>query len=572
MLTNIHIRNFAIIENLELELTSGMTALTGETGAGKSILIDALELALGDRAESGVVRHDADRAEINIRFDLADSPRASQWLDEQDLSDNSECLLRRIITREGRSRGFINGSPVPMQSLKELGEMLVDIHGQHEHQSLLKRDIQRQLLDDFAGNQKLLMGITDTYYKLKTKSDDLDALMKATRDNLAHLELLRYQVKELEELNLEDNEISGLNTEHSRLANAGRLLETCQAAVSSLYNDEEGTVQDLMSKITTSIDSVASLDPRLGNAKKLLEGGLIHVQEASEELRQYVDHLDIDPQRLQWVEERLGIVHDLSRKHHVMPEELPAQLQRLSEELNKIEHADEHQDNLLKEVQSLRKAYDKNAEKLGKQRRASAKRLNRIVSDTVQELGMPGAEFEVAIQALEKNHLTATGTDNVEFMVKTNPGQPFKPVTKVASGGELSRISLAIQVTLADTPTNITTKKTKNSSSASKHRIPTLVYDEVDSGIGGPTAEIVGQKLYDLGEKQQVLCVTHLPQVAAQAHHHLHVSKQAENNITHTQVGRLTRKQRTEEIARMLGGLKITKQSLAHANEMIKNA
>ncbi|MCK5091608.1 MAG: DNA repair protein RecN, partial [Gammaproteobacteria bacterium] len=405
MLTNIHIRDFAIIEDLELELTSGMTALTGETGAGKSILIDALELALGDRAESGVVRHNANRAEINIRFDLTDSPHASQWLDKQDLSDNSECLLRRIITREGRSRGFINGSPVPMQSLKELGEMLVDIHGQHEHQSLLKKDIQRRLLDDFAGSQPLLIEIAATYYKLKTKSDDLDALQKATRDNLARLELLRYQVKELEELDLEDNEISSLNTEHSRLANAGRLLETCQSAISSLYDGEEGTVQDMMSKIATSIDSVANLDPRLGNAKKLLEDGLIHIQEASEELRQYVDHLDIDPQRLQWIEERLGIVHDLSRKHHVMPEELPAQLQRLSEELNKIEHADEHQESLLKEIQSLRKAYDRNAEKLGKQRRVSAKKLNGMVSATIQDLGMPGAEFEVAVQALEKDHL-----------------------------------------------------------------------------------------------------------------------------------------------------------------------
>ena len=432
MLTNIHIRDFAIIEDLELELTSGMTALTGETGAGKSILIDALELALGDRAESGIVRHDADRAEINIHFDLVDSPRASQWLDEQDLSDNSECLLRRIITREGRSRGFINGSPVPMQSLKELGEMLVDIHGQHEHQSLLKKDIQRQLLDDFAGNQKLLAETTDVYHKLKTKSDDLDALMKTGRDNLARLELLRYQVKELEELNLEDNEIPDLNTEHSRLANAGRLLETCQSAVSSLYDSEEGTVQDLMSKITTDIDAVANMDPRLGNAKKLLEGGLIHIQEAAEELRQYVDHLDIDPQRLQLVEERLGIVHDLSRKHHVMPEALPAQLQRLSEELNKIEYSDEHQDDLKKEIQVLRKEYDKNTGKLGKQRRGSAKKLNMIVSDTIQELGMPGAAFEVTIQALEKDHLTATGTDSVEFMVRTNPGQPFKPVTKVA--------------------------------------------------------------------------------------------------------------------------------------------
>lgn len=565
MLTQLHIRDFAIIEELELELTSGMTALTGETGAGKSILIDALGLALGDRAESSTVRNGATKAEINITFELNHSPQARQWLAERELFEDQECMLRRVITREGRSRGYINGSPVPMQSLKELGEMLVDIHGQHEHQSLLKRNAQRQFLDDFAGNQHLLQKTSETHKEWKAKTNELQTLLKTSSDNNTRLELLRYQVNELEQLNLEENEIPDLNKEHTRLANAGHLLETCQSALSGLYEGDQGTVYELTGKITTEISSIASMDHQLENTRKLLEDGMIQIQEAADELRHYLDHLDIDPQRLQQVEERLGTIHDLSRKHHVLPEELSAQQQHLCEELNKIEFADEHQESLRQEIQTLRTTYDKNAARLGKQRRAAAKKLNQLVSNAICELGMAGARFEVAIQALEKDQLTSSGTDSVEFMVSTNPGQPLKPVAKIASGGELSRISLAIQVTLAKA-----SLLSEDSATANKHTIPTLIFDEVDSGIGGPTAETVGQQLRALGEQRQVLCVTHLPQVASQAHHHLHVSKQAEEKQTHTNVGRLTRKQRTEEIARMLGGKEITDQSLAHADEMIQ--
>jgi DNA repair protein RecN (Recombination protein N) len=562
MLTQLHIRNFAIIEELELELTDGMTALTGETGAGKSILIDALGLALGDRAESGVIRHEAERAEINIRFDLTDASQANQWLIEQELSDGTECLIRRVITREGRSRGFINGSPAPMQSLKQLGEMLVDIHGQHEHQTLLKRDIQRQLLDDFAGNNDLLQKISTTYHQWKAKTDELNNLQQVSSENNARLELLRYQIQELEELSLTDDEIPSLNKEHSRLTNASRLLETCQAALSGLYDDEEGTVYGIMGKIISNVDSASNLDSGLTNVKKLLGDGMIHIQEAVDELRHYLDHMEMDLPRLQQVEDRLAIIHDLSRKHKLEAEELPSQLNALKEELDKIENADEYQDALSKEIQNLRDAYDKKTKKLGKQRRSAAKSLNQMISESIDELGMPGAEFEVSIQELEKDRLTPFGTDSIEFMVSTNPGQPYKPVSKIASGGELSRISLAIQVTLSN--------NTVVNTNTSKHTIPTLIYDEVDSGIGGPTAEIVGQQLRKLGEKRQVLCVTHLPQVASQAHQHMHVSKKTEKNKTQTQIGLLNHKQRTEEIARMLGGLKITKQSLAHADEMIR--
>lgn len=555
MINHIHIRDFAIVDQLALETDKGMIALTGETGAGKSILLDALGLALGDRADSSVIRHQAERAEINLAFDLADAPSAMQWLEQQDLQEHQECFIRRVITREGRSRGFINGRAVPMQSLRELGEMLVDIHGQHEHQSLLKREIQRQLVDHFAGNETLLGELYATYQRWKSATEELDTLRRASEERNSRIELLHYQVSELEQLGMTAEEIPALNDEHQRLANAGRLLEGCHSAQARLYDGDDETIHAVLGRVSASIDELCAIDGKLADAAALLSEAMIQIQEAVAELRNYSDRLDLDPERLQWVDERIGTLHELARKHHTTPEELPELLTRLQAELNGLDHADELLLELQDEITQLQEKYRQQATTLGKKRRQAASTLNREVSEMIQQLGMPGARFEINLKSSGTDKPSPYGYESLEFMVSTNPGQPVQPLSKIASGGELSRVSLAIQVSLADST-----------------RIPTLIYDEVDSGIGGPTAEVVGRLLRRVGESRQVLCVTHLPQVAAQAQHHLQVSKHTQNGVTRTRIKALTEEERIDEIARMLGGVEITKQSRAHALEMIEMA
>lgn len=552
MLRTIHIRNFAIVDELSLEMERGMIALTGETGAGKSILLDAVGLALGDRADSSSIRHGEERAEINLAFDLADAPSAMQWLQQQDLEEGQECFIRRVITREGRSRGFINGRAVPMQSLQELGEMLVDIHGQHAHQSLLKKDIQRQLVDHFAGNETLLGELQTLYQRWKRCSDELSSLRQAAQDSSARGELLKYQLTELEQLNLTEEEIPALNEEHSRLANTGQLLETCLSAQQQLYSGDDETIHAILSHISADIDELTAFDPLLSGPATLLNEALIRIQEAATELRSYTDRLELDPERLQWVEERIGVIAQLARKHHTEPERLPQLLEQLQSELDGLDHVDERLLALEQERAQLLQEYHALAQQLGKRRRKAAKTLNSSVTAVIRELGMPGAQFEVDLHGQTTAKPTPFGYETIGFLVNTNPGQLMQPLGKIASGGELSRVSLAIQVILADST-----------------RIPTLIYDEVDTGIGGPTAEIVGRLLHKLGHARQVLCVTHLPQVAAQAQHHLVVSKSSDGKVTRTRIEALDAEQRIEEIARMLGGVKITRQSRAHAIEMI---
>lgn len=552
MLTHIHIRDFAIIDQLEVELADGMTAMTGETGAGKSILVDALGLALGDRADIGVIRAGSERAEISVGFDLDDCPAALAWLQQQELSDDRECLIRRVVNAQGRSRGFINGRPVPMQSLQELGELLVDIHGQHEHQSLLRRDIQRQLLDDYGGNSAEVARLASLYRDWKEQSAQLQRLRDAADDRVARSELLRFQVEELEQLDLAAGEIDSIDEEHRRLANAGELLESCQSALTALYDGDDNTAHDRLGHISTELQHLADLDPTLAPVRDILAEAVIQVHEAADSLRRYTDRLELDPGRLQWIEERLGTIHDLSRKHRLGAHELPGLLQTLRDELDSLVHADEHLGQLETDIKRLRDDYDSCAQTVGKKRRTAAKRLNAEVSTILQELGMIGARFEIAVHDADPPRPSAHGLEHVDFTVSTNPGQPFGALAKIASGGELSRISLAIQVVLADTS-----------------RIPTLIYDEVDTGIGGAVAEVVGRRLRHLGDVRQVLCVTHLPQVAAQAHRHLQVSKQAGKDSTRTGIQALDDKARIEEIARMLGGIEISAQSRAHAREMI---
>lgn len=551
MLNHLQIRDFAIVEYLELELAAGMSVVTGETGAGKSIMIDALGLLLGDRADSDVVRAGAERAEISAVFDLGGLPAASAWLSERELgSGEQDCHLRRVISRNGRSRAYIDGSPQPLQALKEFGELLVDIHGQHEHQSLLKRDLQRQLLDDYAGHQSLLAELGQHYQDWSRLRQTLAALQQAGVERDARLDLLRYQVRELETLGLQTDELAALETEHRRLANAGRLLESCQRAVGRLYENEEVSVQGLLSQTLQDLQSLYDLDAQLAPAGELLNAALIQVREASAELRHYLQRVELDPARLEWVEQRLAAIHELARKHRLPPTELPALLKRLRDERDEIDNSELRQEQLEQQMTEAFRAYSGSARELSARRTTAVAALSTRVSAAMAELGMPGGRFAIALEPLGKP--SPHGVEAVEFQVSANPGQPLKSLTRVASGGELSRISLAIQVIAAHAA-----------------HIPTLIFDEVDTGIGGSVAEMVGRQLRALGKTRQVLCVTHLPQVAAQAHQHFKVNKYTDDHSTCAQIVALQRRERIEEIARMLGGLAVTANTRAHAEEML---
>ncbi len=555
MLSHIHIRNFAIVDEIDVELDNGMTALTGETGAGKSILVDALGLVLGDRADSGVIRHGCDRAEISAGFETGSHPAVSAWLAERELDMDGECQLRRVINRGGRTRGYINGQPAPMQSLRELGEMLVDIHGQHEHQSLLRSSVQRQLLDDFGGHSALLSKVAGLYGEWLATREELDAVISDDTERDARLDLLRYQLQELDTLGLTAEDIRSIDEEHSRLANAGQLLETCQLGLARLDADDGNTAYSLINSTLEELTELAVLDSRLGDSTRLLSDASILLQEGIDSLRHYTDRLELDPGRLQWLEERIGILHDLARKHRCPAEELPAVEQALRRELDNIEHAGQHREALQARLEELEARYTDSARQLSGARKKAAVKFGREITRAMQTLGMAGGVFEVAVAARSNKSFSAHGVDSIEFRVSANKGLPVQPLAKVASGGELSRISLSIQVISAGSDTT-----------------PTMIFDEVDSGIGGGVAEIVGQKLRALGADRQVLCVTHLPQVAALANHQMQVSKLAGEDTTHTRIRPLDDGERIDEIARMLGGVKITRQTREHAREMIEQA
>lgn len=555
MLSQIQIRNYAIIDTLELDLSNGMTVLTGETGAGKSILVDALSLVLGDRADSAAVRHGQEKAEISAVFDVQHLPQVQEWLHEHELDADGECVLRRVITAEGRSKGFINGRPAPAQLLQEAGEMLVDIHGQHQHQSLLRTDVQRQLLDDYAKNQSLLTTLATIAQRWKSAAKQLEQLRQAARDRDARLELLRFHVNELETLNLAENELTELDAEHKRLANGGAILERCSRAIELLSESDDQNLLTLINRALNELEPLRELDTKLGAVCQMLDDASIQIQESSSELRSYLDRIELDPARLAWIEQRLGVIHDLARKHRIEATRLPALLTQYQTELGELDQAEVRLEALDKELQTLATEYLAIAKKLSQQRNKAAKELSKAVTEMIQQLGMPAGNFQITLNARTENTPHPHGQEHVAFEVSANPGQPPRPLAKVASGGELSRIALAIQVLLTE-----------------GQHIPTLIFDEVDTGIGGGVAETVGRQLRTLGQRHQVLCVTHLPQVAALGHNHLQVSKKIGKDSTATQISILTPKQRQEEIARMLGGQEITTQSRAHAEEMISRA
>ncbi|MGM3389008.1 DNA repair protein RecN [Stutzerimonas stutzeri] len=555
MLVHLSVHNYAIVEHLDLELKRGMSVISGETGAGKSIMLDALGLTLGDRADSSIVRIGADKADILASFDLDDIPDARAWLAERDLDNDGPCILRRVITAEGRSRGYINGTPCPQGDLKALGELLIDIHSQHEHQSLLKLDTHRRLLDEYSGSQELARQVQLAAQRWRQTRQTLEHLSDSSDEQRARHQLLSYQLEELETLALGEDELEQLEQEHKNLANAEHLLGACRQVLDLCSESDAGNV---LSALTASLNRLTAFQNQpgaLGEAVNLLSSAQIQVEEAVGELNRFLDHFDSDPQRQQWLEERLDSIYTLARKHRVQPADLPALQQRLLEELESLNADDDALEQLTEELTAYGRHYREKAEALSLVRQEAAETLGRAVESEIQRLGMPGGRFSVTLKPTAEGDPVPHGLEQVEFLVSANPGQPLRPLAKVASGGELSRISLAIQVITAQTS-----------------RIPTLVFDEVDVGIGGPTAEVVGQLLRRLGERGQVLTVTHLPQVAAQGHHHLFVHKARGQDETHTAVAALDGSERVEEIARMLGGVDLTEQAMAHARQMIASA
>ena len=555
MLAYLYIRDFAIVRELSLAFEPGYTVLTGETGAGKSILIDALALVLGDRADSDVIRHGCQRADVSAGFALQPSHDASKWLKEHDLFDEPECVLRRVVEVEKPSRGFINGRPVPIQMLRELSDYLVDVHGQHEHQSLLRRDAQRQILDDYAGLEESVRRIEGQYHEMQSLHERLEALKQQTADREARVELLRYQVREFDALGLTADEIPALEEEHARLANGAELIEGVQTVTQIIQENEETSVSQQLARAIRQLESLGRYDARLGEIVALLNEAAIQIDEAGGRLRHYLDSLELDPARLQTVERRLSTVHDLARKHKVKPEELPAVHARLRTELSDVENLDTSLGQLQDKLKNARATYLKEAKDISRGRETAAKKFARVVTDEMQELGMPGGKFSVALAALPEGEAGAYGLERIEFLVSANPGLPARPLAKVASGGELSRICLALQVVLAGAG-----------------RIPTMIFDEVDVGIGGRVAEVVGRKLRALGQTRQVLCITHLAQVAAQGAQHVLVQKRNEGKVTLAEAMPLGDRERTLEIARMIGGVEISKQTLAHAKDMLTRA
>jgi len=550
MLLNLSIRDFAIVDRLELEFRPGFTALTGETGAGKSILIDALSLALGDRAGSEQVRSGAERADVTADFSIEALPEVGRWLAEQALEgDANRLMLRRVVDRSGRSRGFINGHTATVNQLKEAGERLVDIHGQHAHQSLLRPESQRQVLDAHAGLAGLASETGDAYREWQRLCRArLDHQQNAAARNVER-EQLSWQVDELSRLALAPGEWETVQAEHGRLAHAASLIEGVRDAIERLSESESAALGSLSGALSR-LRPLTEFDATLGDTIAMLESGEAQLREAAYALRHYADRVELDPERLREVEQRLEAVHGAARKLRVRPEALPELLVSLRQRLKDLEVTADLEA-LAKQEQAARSSYDALASKLSAERGKAAARLGREVSAAMKELAMAGGRFAVELRSLLPDG-SVSGNEQVEFLVSTNPGTDPRALARVASGGELSRISLAIQV--------ITSKAAA---------VPTLIFDEVDAGIGGAVAEVVGRKLRSLGEERQVLCVTHLPQVAAQAREQWSVAKGTDSGSARSRVAVLDQKSRIEEIARMLGGVAITATTRQHAAEML---
>lgn len=553
MLIGLEIKNFAIVSNLSTEWHNGMTAITGETGAGKSIAIDALSLCLGERAEASAVRPGTDKAEVCAQFDLTALPLAKAFLEQHMLTSNdNECLLRRVVCKNGRSKSYINGSAVTAAQLKELGQYLISIHGQHAHQHLLKAEHQLQLLDAYAGHNQLVKAVSQSFKLYANLQKEFKQLEQQQLQQAAQKQLLEYQVAELDEFALQDGEFEKIEAEHYKLSNSQTILEACQRELQHLYESDEQNACSMLQHSAQQFAELANYDESLASVAALLDEAAVQVEEASREVRNYADQADLDPARLTEVEARLSGAMDLARKHHIKPQELVEFHQGLTQELESISNNSSRLAQLDDEISNALSAYQKAGEQLSESRQKYANTLNQLISDSMANLSMENGVFEIQLNQEVERQPNALGFDSVSFLVSTNPGQPLQPLAKVASGGELSRISLAIQVIIAQ---KVTT--------------PTLIFDEVDVGISGPTASSVGKLLRQLGKSTQVICVTHLPQVASSAHQQFFVAKEIAQGETFTQMLSLNKDGRINEIARLLGGDNISKTAKANAKELI---
>ncbi len=555
MLISLSVRNLAVVEDLALTFEPGMTSLTGETGAGKSMLVDALSLVLGDRADSNMIRHGAERAEIEADFNLNNNAHLAKWLKDHELDEEEQCHLRRTISRDGRSKGYINGRTVPLALLKEVSERSIDIHGQHAHQSLIRPQTQREILDIVSDNKALLDKLKAAYRDWLASQQEFEQLQNQADEQRAKQELLQYQVTELDNFQLTEAHIQNLLQEQSQLANATQLISTAETGLHRIFDEEQAGAYDIINHTLAELEKLQHFEPRFASAVETLNAAIINLDETANELRHYLDHIDLDPERLNSIENELSQLHDIARKHQVEVEQLPELYQTLSSELERLSNSEVQ----IAELETALAAKEDKCRALSRQihekRVKTAKPLAKQISASIKQLAIPSGEIDIEVTANSDDKFSEHGMDNIRILVRTNPGQPSGELAKVASGGELARISLAIQVV-----------------TAGKRTVPTLIFDEVDVGIGGSVAEVVGQHLRKLATTQQVICITHLPQVAAQAHHQLQVSKKHLKDSTHIVVDKLDRQQRIEEIARMLGGVNLTTKTRSHAEEMLDQA
>lgn len=554
MLTSLYVRHFAVVEAAEIAFGPGLTVVSGETGAGKSLLVDALMLLAGARADSGMVRAGSDRAELAAEFDLTDLPEARDWLQREELDEDGGCQLRRVLRTEGSSKAWINGRPANARQLGELASLLVEVHGQHEHQALLLRSHQLALLDAYAGHDELLARVRDGAMQWRELGVRMRKLSGGD-DPGQRIELLRHEIGELEKWALPPAELAGLEANHKRLANAGHLAEGSAGVVELLDGDSEFSLRRMLGRAHAELGKLAVLDDKLAPLLELLDNAGIQLGEAADGLGRYAQDVDLDPERFDEVDTHLARLHELSRRHRLPAIELHDRLTALHAELAELEGAGDALELMAAQRQQLLHDYTDAAAQLSQARRAFAERLGEEVSLLMTELGMAGGLLRVELESETGNDPDPQGRERCELLVSANPGQPPRPLRKVASGGELARISLAIEV-----------------ATLGKDTVGSMVFDEVDAGIGGAVAEVVGQKLRALGAQRQVLCVTHLPQVAAQGHAHLRVSKHSDGDSTHTRIDKLDPAGRRDELARMLGGVEITRETRAHAKQMLERA
>ena len=555
MLKSIDIKGLAVVDQLNLELEQGMTVLTGETGAGKSILLTAMKLCLGERADASLLRPGANKADLSLEFDITDLPASQQWLIDNDLDDEGDCFIRRTINADGRSKAYINGQAVNLKALQQLSKHLINIHGQHAHLDLLHPGKQCELVDSSLPSQALLLECRKQYSHWKRLTEELHHLTDGNEDNESEKQLLKYQINELEQANIIHIDYDELVQEHALASNMRKIIETSAHQIDILYENENASIYGQINNVSHELELLADLAPEFTSVGEQIKEASIQIQEASRDLRHQIDQQEDDPEKLSLLDQQLSSIHELARKLHVEPSQLSDKYTQLTARLDLLENRNEKLSALQLDIAEAETLYRKQAELLHNERKQHALKLSRNITNTLKTLGLPDGKLNINVNHLAKQPPQKNGLDDVVFLISTNPGMPDSPIGKVASGGELSRISLAIQV--------VTSRR---------NTTPTLVFDEVDAGIGGGVAETVGIRLRELACDRQVLCVTHLPQVASQGHQHLLVSKQKSQQQTKTKIDSLNQTQRINEVARMLGGIDLSDKTIAHAKEMVEKA